>query len=668
MKLLKTILLILTAIVFFTSFSNAQNLQKQPDKIIGIYVHQHWPYNHPYAARTWTLSDWRGYADGMKKLGYNTFLIWPMLETMPNPLTPSDKASLDKIRKVIDMLHNEFGMRVHIIICPNVAADDAEARKAVFEKRHFFYSDLRVNPGDPKAVSAMMKWREKLLSPLAKADGIVIIDSDPGGYPGSTNEEFINLLAEHRKLLNKFRPGIELYYWMHAGWPAYCRFYETGELKWGSPAEFKDAITRLNKINPEPWGLANGLQYAGDLGLESRVVSYNYGAIEGEPSFPFTNFGGEGAYNSGKSFAPRGVIGNAQTHCIQLPNTFAFSRGAKGLPLTENDYTQFANDLIPGKGRLIVDAWKTLSGNDSETMRKIADYLEPLSKSNLQTGRLKGLLFGSPKRFITDLIMQLRMKAAFNDFITDYRNDGDIRKSYREFVNAAEIWQRQHGYECAWYWPGLHEALRNLNTPAINKALDVKNDGKTPFDRVHIDLKNMETFTSRLIKAMKESLPEIESREYKKAVTSLVTKDGETHSLRNANWQGDSFTTGGLDTGLSGDSRALCASANNSDGFSQTASIQVILSNDYSQTAEVDVIIGYRRNPLQAVDAKVLWDGKTILDCRPKLDIEKMDTASLVLPGNLFKTGKHTLEIQAKDQSDTSPGYFEVDAIQINKR
>ena len=37
--------------------------------IIGMYVHQHWPYNHPYAARTWTAEDYRGYADGLTKLG-----------------------------------------------------------------------------------------------------------------------------------------------------------------------------------------------------------------------------------------------------------------------------------------------------------------------------------------------------------------------------------------------------------------------------------------------------------------------------------------------------------------------------------------------------------------------------------------------------------------------
>lgn len=198
-------------------------LSTRPAKIIGMYVHQHWPHNHSYAARTWTLDDWRGYADGLRQLGYNTILIWPVLETMPDPLTPSDQASLDKIAAVIDMLHGQFAMRVYLCLCPNVGAN-AEAAKSTFERRHFFFCDTRINPGDAEAMRRMIEWREKLLRPLAAADGITIIDSDPGGYPGSTNAEFVNLLALHRRMLDRLRPGIELYYWMHVGWEGYCRF------------------------------------------------------------------------------------------------------------------------------------------------------------------------------------------------------------------------------------------------------------------------------------------------------------------------------------------------------------------------------------------------------------------------------------------------------------
>jgi hypothetical protein len=43
----------------------------------------------------------------------------------------------------------------------------------------------------------------------------------------------VALLEAHRRLFDRLRPGIELVYWMHAGWEAYCRFYQTGEIAWG---------------------------------------------------------------------------------------------------------------------------------------------------------------------------------------------------------------------------------------------------------------------------------------------------------------------------------------------------------------------------------------------------------------------------------------------------
>ena len=100
-----------------------------------------------------------------------------------------------------------------------------------------------------------------------------------------------------------------------------------------------------------------------------------------------TNFGGKAAYEGGSEPGPRGVMGNAQTHCVQLPNTFAFSRGAEGKSLTEADYVLFANDLIPGRGRLIVNGWQALSGKDPIKMRGAAKELSgPNGKVICQLG------------------------------------------------------------------------------------------------------------------------------------------------------------------------------------------------------------------------------------------------------------------------------------------
>jgi len=488
-----------------------------PEKIIGMYVHQHWAYKHPYAARTWTLDDWRGYCDGLHRLGYNTVMIWPVLEIAPNPLTESDKENIEKIAQVINILHQEYGMKALLTIAPNVAAKNEAAAKYAFQERPFFYCDYRVNPGDPAAMAEMIAWREKLLRPLANMDGLVIIDSDPGGYPGSTNEEFVDLLMAHRNILDRLRPGIELVYWMHAGWEAYCRYYATAEFAMGPDEETVETVRLLEKQNPEPWGLTGGRFSAMEaMGHGARMFPFPYGAIEGEPSFPMTNFGGEGAYATGKSSGPRGIMGNAQTHCIQLPNTFAFARGAQGLSCAESDYVHFANDLIPGQGEGIVAAWKALAGTDAAQMAGAEPKLKMLADQSITPGPLKGLLLGDPKRFINDLVMQLRLRASLEEFhqavFTRPMDKAEVAASFAAFIAAAETWQKQHNYKNNWSWPRMEEALLKLDNESLNSAMKAHSyigEGQTPFEKVQNGFLTVETYTPRLIEAMKKALEEI---------------------------------------------------------------------------------------------------------------------------------------------------------------
>ena len=496
-------------------------------KLIGMYVHQHWPYNHPYAARMWTCEDWRGYLDGLHRLGFNLVAIWPMLETMPDPLTPSDRANLERTRRVIDMAHDEFDMKVCICLCPNVAAIDEAAARVPCEWRHFFYSDTRVDPADSEAMDAMMAHRERLLAPLAQTDAVSIIDSDPGGYPGSTNSEFVDLFVRHRQLLDKLRPGgISLIYWIHAGWPAYSTFYATGKFAFGTTEEFAEAISLIQDRNPEPWGLATGnLELARQLGVASGVISLNYGAIEGEPSFPMTNFGGDAAYNAGRKMGPRGVVGNAQTHCVQLPNTFAFARGARGLSLTDEDYVHFADDLLVGRGKLIVSAWQALAKSDSDRMREVAGQLAALVGETLEPGPLEGFLFGNPNRFVVDLYVMLRTRAAFEDFMCASQKELSIFGLFAEFVEWVERWQLVHGYQNRWSWPGLADALKKLEAPSLQAFYSERHKGNTPFDQVKMNYYRTETETLRLIRAMKRAVWELDPH-YPDSSTGLAPERG----------------------------------------------------------------------------------------------------------------------------------------------
>ena len=498
-------------------------------RIVGMYVHEGWPYNHPYAARTWTVDDWRGYGDGLSKLGFNTVIIWPAIETMPDPLPPSDRSHLETTAQVVEMLRREFNLRVYITLCPNVIPYPQVANKYTFNERPLFVSTTLSDPANPAALQAMMHRREELLRPLAAMDGLVLIDSDLGGYPGSTNADFANLLYEYRKLLNRVRPGIELVYWMHMGWEAFSRYASTGIFHWGDPTEAVDILTRLKKLPMDPWRITihtynappNGtdLALAEKMDLASSALTFNYGALEAEPSFPLTNFGGDAAFQAGKRSAPGGVVGNAQTHCMQLPNTFAFARGAQGKnPPNRKDYIQFASELIKGQGSAIVQGWEALSGQDAAAMRAAALQVEALASGALTPGPLGGLLLGSPTRFLSDLVLELRLKAAMEDFIADTVAGSPVKKSFRAFTEVAARYQQRMGYQCVWGWPRLDKALKTLGSPRIDAILaeddfvkDILAQRGAPYpgsayhNRYSDGLMLLETSTPRLVAAMQEA-------------------------------------------------------------------------------------------------------------------------------------------------------------------
>jgi hypothetical protein len=501
-------------------------------KLIGMYVHQAWIYNHPYASRTWTDEDWRGYLEGLSRLGYNLVSIWPLLEIMPHPLTPSDRAKIEQHRRVIDMAHKDFGMKVWIVMAPNIVSVNDYARRLNFEKRSYYGSALSINPADSQAMDAMMTRRAALLKPLAGMDGLVIIDSDPGGYPHSTNREFVDLLMRHRRVLDRIRPeAIELIYWVWAGWQSYARFFATGNFAWGTEQEFLETLSMLKEQNPEPWGIASGLGYAQKMGMQSRVINYNYGSIEPEPSFPMTNFGlhpGGDPYQSGRDLSPRGAQANAQTHCIQLPGTFAFAQGARGLPLVQGNYLQFADDLISGQGQRIFAAWQALGGIDRQRMAHCAAELAPLAKAKLDTGPLKGLLLGDANRFVKDLYLMLRLKAACFDFMKAAEKSLLLLQPLEEFVFWLDRWHVVTGYDGWWYWRAtgdnagedINRSLRKLNSRLLADFFSdtglnyIKNGPGKPSDRFDAGYYRNETETLRLIRILKQICWEMDPKAY----------------------------------------------------------------------------------------------------------------------------------------------------------
>jgi len=88
-----------------------------------------------------------------------------------------------------------------------------------------------------------------------------------------------------------------------------------------------------------------------------------------------------------------------------------------------------------------------------------------------------------------------------------------VAETLDAFGMAAAMWYGAHGYRNNWYWPKLDEALRRLDIPALNTALDNKDylgEGDTPFERIQSGFYKVETYTPNLLAAMEEAVKALE--------------------------------------------------------------------------------------------------------------------------------------------------------------
>ena len=170
--------------------------------------------------------------------------------------------------------------------------------------------------------------------------------------------------------------------------------------------------------------------------------------------------------------------------------------------------------MLPGSAHssiMRLCAWKALAGTDAAAMRACAAELAELPARRLKPGSLKGLLFGSPRRFVNDLAIMLRLRAAFVSLREAVERGAAGTGPLGEFVTAAAAWQHQHRYENTGWWPDLHETLGKLNAPEVNAVLDTRFDfgappkllpGETPFQYVARKLAEEESNTPRLLRGL----------------------------------------------------------------------------------------------------------------------------------------------------------------------
>jgi len=475
--------------------------------MLGMYVHTHWAYNHPYAARTWTLADWEGYLDGLAALGYDFLMVWPQLDAMSPEPNASDRVFLDTVSRAMTLARARFGMRTAICVAANTIGNHLAPRYP-FQQRPYFVCERKINPGDPREVAAFLKGRRAQLSLLHNADALAIIDSDPGGYIGSTNDEFVSLVQAQLEAFRSFNPDGEFIYWMLAGWESYNRFWQDAADNQGQAdmwkdwkgEEFTQTLALMRDRVREPWWVYAWLpEHMGALerlGLRDKAMYFPYGLIEDEPSFPLTNCQPDalaaGLAVDKRVACPRGVMANAQTHCLQLPHTFAFACLARGGSRDTIDLGAFADSVVPGLGGLIAAGWRAIERRDPECQRAAAAALRSVVGKEHAKGELSGLLFGDADRFLTDLAINLELRQALADFGTAVDKARDVPRALRRTLELLRPYQQRVGFADAYGGPlhlELNARLARLGDPKLDAVLGLFTDWRDPTVRHDLALR-----------------------------------------------------------------------------------------------------------------------------------------------------------------------------------
>ena len=182
-----------------------------------------------------------------------------------------------------------------------------------------------------------------------------------------------------------------------------------------------------------------------ELGLTERCYQFRYAAIEEEPSLPWTRYSPHKLYEQVTDIpAPKGRLGNAQTHALQLPHIYCFSHFARGGTPQSVDLPGFAEKLVPELGAAIAAGWRAMSEESvAEDIEAALARLRGTSPG--RGGELEGLLFGSGERFLEDLRSQLRLRRVERQMQSAVSTDA-AREALQKVCEPLGEWCGRHGF------------------------------------------------------------------------------------------------------------------------------------------------------------------------------------------------------------------------------
>lgn len=421
----------------------------------GMYAHLHWQYNHPYALRSWSLQDWKRYVDMLAYMKVNLFQIWTMAAICPNPLNSGDEAYLEKYHEVVKYAREMRGMEVWPGECANNIAESDFG--APIEEREYFQVEVLKNPADPKQFQQIMDNRANMYRLIDNGDGYWIIDSDPGRWKGSPSSELADIFTGNRELIDRYAKkgrDAKLVYWVWQGWGS------------GTPGEnWRATIEGIRDKVREPWWLtpcnADHLALVSEMGYLRKSVFFPYGHIEPEPSNPLTHVKFADLAET-VSLAERhpglaGIMGNAQTPFVQLPNIFYLAECAWNSETTklsdEEVLRRLARLVFPAVENELTEGWLALSAGGSDRALKIGRKLESLAAQDGLglPGPGGRFIFPDPKIIVRDLALLLKMHGNAEKVrelvdAVGARGSAELQDAVVAYLSAVLDWQRRTGW------------------------------------------------------------------------------------------------------------------------------------------------------------------------------------------------------------------------------
>jgi hypothetical protein len=387
----------------------------------GFYLHACWTYNYPFAVRTWQREDYDNMFQLLKRLGYNTVMLWPCAEAAPAPLSEADRKDLTKFRAIIGD-GRKYGLETWLVLCAVTSKPEIAAKPWMQRSLWPYMETARLD--DPQKAETFLKHRAALIGILNNADGYVLIDGDPGSYPGAKPEDYVKIMLHDRETINRVgtHPKTQkVVPWIWAGWGIENPWTDAKTREPFVMASLEAIKKQQEKLSP--WELLPG-RHAGEgygagrtnfefvkkAGLLDRSTLFCYDAIEFEPSPPgsWLRLGDIRAIlkqETALSPGGRGWFGNSQTPILVIPNLYLFARGTadpKYLDLPDEKVLTDLAEFLGGPPELLIPAWSCLQRGLEQLP---ADLPAKLRAARL-TGAAASFLPGGPARYLEILAAQ----------------------------------------------------------------------------------------------------------------------------------------------------------------------------------------------------------------------------------------------------------------------